>query len=115
MRARKFLALVLCLVLGLNVVPITAKADGGKEYTIILDPGEGTGEQIVYSANKTEITKRWREAGNCEFYLEDDGAVGFCLGDNYCPASFTAPEDMEFDGWEGKLAKYTPVSVGTTT
>ncbi len=97
------------------MVPITAKADGGKEYTIILDPGEGTGEQIVYSANKTEITKRWREAGNCEFYLEDDGAVGFCLGDNYCPASFTAPEYMEIDGWEGKPAKYTPVSVGTTT
>ncbi len=76
LKLRRFLALFICVVMVVSLAPVTANADEKKEYTVILSPGEGTGNPIVYSANFSEITKTWREARNCEFYLDGE-SVGF--------------------------------------
>ncbi|MCR5520518.1 MAG: hypothetical protein K6F44_01235 [Lachnospiraceae bacterium] len=114
MRIKRILALFICVVMAVSLAPITAKADTEKEYTVILSPGEGSGEPIVYSADKSEITKTWRDAGNCEFYLED-GSVGFKIETDYCPDSFTAPEGKSFEKWDGQAGRYTTIQRGTTT
>ena len=114
MRIKRILALFICVVMAVSFAPITAKADTEKEYTVILSPGVGSGEPIVYSANKSEITKTWETAGNCEFY-KDGESVGFRLDEEYYPDSFSAPEGKAFKEWDGHPALYVPVQKGTTT
>ncbi|MBP5159499.1 MAG: hypothetical protein ILP10_04295 [Lachnospiraceae bacterium] len=115
MRMKRFLALLICFVMVVSLSPVVANADTEKEYTVILLPGEGTGEPIVYSTNKDEITKGWKTAGNCEFYLDDDGSVGFCLNDDHCPESFTEPPHKTVVGWDGHPACLSPVKKGTNS
>ena len=114
MRIKRILALFICVVMAVSFAPITAKADTEKEYTVILSPGEGSGEPIVYSADKSEITKTLETAGDCEFYTDGE-SVGFAMEEDYCPDSFTAPEGKSFKAWDGHPVHYVPVKKGTTT
>ncbi len=99
---RKLFSLILCVSLVLGTFAaggMTASAD--TVYTVTLDPGEGSGEPIVYrSSDQTEFPN-WQNSEDLHFYLEDDGRMGFSLDELYVPDSFTAPEGYEFDGWQG--------------
>ena len=114
LKLRRFLALFICVVMVVSLAPVTANADEKKEYTVILSPGEGSGAPIVYSANFGEITKTWRDAGNCDFYT-DGKSVGFMIDNDYCPDSFTAPEGKSFEKWDIRTGYYTTIQMGTTT
>ena len=119
---KRFLSLLLCAVLALSLLPAGALADetppgdGETVYTVILDPGEGTGEPIVFRSDKQdEFPTDWRKAENCQFYYEDDGAIAFRLGSNYCPDTFSAPvPGMFVDSWQGS-AIYNRLSSTETT
>ncbi|MBR5112361.1 MAG: hypothetical protein IK097_02940, partial [Clostridia bacterium] len=99
---RKSLSILLSLLLVLGTIAVggmTASAD--TVYTVTLDPGEGSGEPIVYrSSDQTEFPG-WHDAQDFQFYLEDNGEMGFRFNKNYVPDSFTAPAGYGFDGWQG--------------
>ena len=111
----------------------TAPADP-PVYTVTLLPGAGSGAPIVYRSDEAEIAESFRSALNCGFYYEDNGALGFCMNKDYCPASFTAPPPEEkeehlnmdgglepgytvlysFGGWDGLAGKYITLSAAET-
>ncbi|MBR6360927.1 MAG: hypothetical protein IKS04_03960, partial [Clostridia bacterium] len=101
---KKTVSLVLSLLLVLGTFAaggMTASAD--TVYTVTLDPGEGSGEPIVFrSSDQTEFPN-WQNSENLHFYLEDDGRMGFRFDELYVPDTFTAPAGYEFDEWEGAI------------
>ena len=70
-----------------------------RQCTVILDPGEDGGEPVVYRSSEQTGFPDWRNAQNCQFFLEDDGRMGFRLDPEYCPDSFIAPEGYTFKKW----------------
>ena len=82
-------------------------------YVVTLDPGEGSGEPIVYrSSDQTEFPN-WENSENLHFYLEDDGRMGFRLNSGYCPDTFIAPENYVFDKWSEDYTFHTLSSTNT--
>ncbi len=75
---RKLFSLILCVSLVLGTIAVggmTASAE--TVYTVTLDPGEGSGEPIVYrSSDQTEFPG-WHDAQDFQFYIEDNGDMGF--------------------------------------
>ncbi len=70
-------------------------------YTVTLSPGEGTGKDIVFSsANQSEFPTI-NNAGFNEFYLENDGSMGFRFDSLSCPAGWRGPDGKAFDGFLG--------------
>ena len=83
-------------------------------YTVTLDPGDGTGTPIVFRSDECVIAADFHDAGDCQFYIEGDGSLAFCLNWYFCPDSFTAPEGYRFSEWIGnnrynKLTSYNTV------
>ena len=128
----RVLALVVAMTPALCMVPSTAMADTTiatdtlstyaigtipvARFTVTLDPGEGTGNPIVYrSEDQAVIPTSWRDAGNCQFYYEDDMSMGFMLYDDYCPDAFAAPTGYLFDKWKGASGSYNKLSSDSTT
>ncbi len=112
---RKLFSLILCVSLVLGTFAaggMTASAD--TVYTVTLNPGEGSGEPIVFrSSDQTEFPG-WRDAQNLQFYLEDDGRMGFRLDSDYCPDTFIAPDDdFCFDTWSEGYTYHTLSSTNT--
>ena len=82
-------------------------------YTVTLSPGEGTGEEIVFSsAAQTEIPTV-NNAGYNMFYLENDGSMGFKFDSSICPAGWRGPDGKAFDGFLG-AADYNKLSQENT-
>ncbi|MBR5620417.1 MAG: dockerin type I repeat-containing protein, partial [Clostridia bacterium] len=68
-------------------------------YTVTLSPGEGTGDEIVFSsAAQTEIPTI-NNAKNNMFYLETDGSMGFKFDSYSCPEGWSAPDGKVFVGF----------------
>ena len=83
-------------------------------YTVILDPGEGTGDPVTYRSSDGSIAANWREAGDCQFYYEEDRSIGLHLNDGFYPDSFSPPEGFKFDGWKGNIT-YNKLAAADTT
>ena len=113
---RYFFTIFLCLMLTTGAIAgfLTVKAED-TVYSETLDPGEGTGEPITYwSDDQDYIDDDYLNAGNCRFYYEGDGIMGFKLRDTYCPAGFTAPSGRVFAGWN-ETGTYLPLYGQDTT
>ena len=88
------------------VVPMSATdADSTADaYTVTLDPGAGTGEPITYICSfdmYDSLPTSATSAAHLHFYRVENNVAGFNLNVDYCPESFTAPENCLFDGWDG--------------
>ena len=97
------LPVLLCMaVAAANLISIgfpVMTAHAGTVYTVTLLPGEGEGDPVIYRSDEGTIAESWRTARACDFYYEN-GEIGFCLPNDHCPDSFTAPEGYTFNGWE---------------
>ncbi len=83
------------------------------KFTVILDPGEGTGDRLVYDiAYQAEIPKK-ENVQPGQFYYDPNGSVGFRLPQER-PDSFTAPNTDIFGGWE-YAQEYSVLFSGETT
>ena len=105
--------LTFAVVAGILFPLMTAHA-ADDVYTVTLSPGDGTGDPITFRSNEGTIAANWRSAGNCQFYYENNGAMGFNLRDNFCPDSFSAPEGYTFNGWKDNAGYNTLTSKATT-
>ncbi|MBO4580561.1 MAG: S-layer homology domain-containing protein [Clostridiales bacterium] len=120
MRTNKILlSAFLCFSMALGnlaglVDPEAKTVNADTVYTVILDPGAGSGEPIVYKSSDQAEFPNWRNAGNCQFYLEDDGRMGFKLSNYFCPDYFTAPADCSFGGWDD-ATQYIILTTSETT
>jgi len=112
MKVKRITALLVTVFIMMMVIPLPVKAD--TVYTVTLDPGEGTGDPITFRSDEGTIAANWRSAENCQFYYENNGAMGFNLRDDFCPDSFTAPEGYTFDKWEGNGVYNILTSVETS-
>ena len=68
-------------------------------YTVIIDPGDGGGEPLVFRSDEGEIAASFNEAQVNQFYRESDGSMGFRIDAGSCPESFTAPHGHLFNGF----------------
>jgi hypothetical protein len=120
----KLLSLVACMVLAVALVPAVAHADETEEpsllepqetvYTVIIDPGEGEGEPLVFRSDECEIAASASEAQYNQFYRESDGSLGFHIDAESCPETFTAPYGHVFYQFSPN-APHLPLSSETTT
>lgn len=73
-----------------------------RPYTVILYYEDIANDQtIIYSSADQAQFPDWRDAENCQFYVEDDGTIGFKLAQNYHPSSFPVPQGSVASGWTG--------------
>ena len=108
------LMFVVATIMAVSGITVNADPyDPDTVYTVTLDPGDGTGTPIVFKSNECEIASDWRDAGECQFYIQADGSLGFRLKDSFCPDSFTAPEGYRFNSWKGNITYNTLTSVNT--
>lgn len=96
----RVLSLVLILAVSVGLFPDEKIARAEQVYTVILSPGEGTGEEIVYRSNEGEIAPSWSQSKVYQFYYEDDHTLGFRVPQNSCPDSFTPPKGCVFAEWD---------------
>lgn len=83
-------------------------------YTVTIEPGDGTGNPIVYHSNEGTIGDSWRTASDFQFYTEDNGQMGFKLDTNNCPDGLKPPEGYVFDGYENGVTFNTLSKTETT-
>ena len=108
------LMFVVATIMAVSGITVNADPyDPDTVYTVTLDPGDGTGTPIVFKSNECEIASDFHDAGECQFYIQDDGSLGFRLKDSFCPDSFTAPEGYRFNSWKGNITYNTLTSVNT--
>ena len=110
----RVLSLVLILAVSVGFFPEVRIARAEQVYTVILSPGEGTGENIVYRSNEGEIAPTWRDAKEYQFYYEDNQGLGFRASLDRCPDSFTPPSGCVFRGWNPNSGYITLSSAETT-
>ena len=68
-------------------------------YTVTLNPGDGTGDEIVYISSEQNGFPHIGAAGVNEFYIDDNDEIGFRLDWNNCPSDWTAPWAQRFCGF----------------
>ena len=112
----RIISLVIAALFILPLIPATSFAEGQACFTVILDPGDGTGEPIAYTCPFDEYEDLPTSAGNLQFYKVKNNLAGFKINADYCPDSFSPQEDYLFDGWEGLdkvrlIVKNRPVTV----
>lgn len=78
-------------------------------YTVILSPGEGTGNDITYYFDPASAAPN-SYGENFQFYYINYTTIGFNL--RACPDSFTAPANKSFNGW---WPTYETLHSGTNT
>lgn len=110
MNRRKIMSVLLSLVLMLSLLPLpAASADsGGFQCSVVLLPGDGEGYGAEYlSMMQHEIPVGRENAGNCEFYYEEDGTMGFKTDEGWYPSDWTPPwPGMEVISWSDGEAVY---------
>jgi len=67
--------LTFAVVAGILFPLMTAHAED--VHTVTLSPGDGTGDPITFRSDEGTIAANWRSAENCQFYYENNGAMGF--------------------------------------
>ena len=101
---KRFISLLLSLLLLMGAVAVgVTTASAEDTYTVILSPGNGTGEPISYrSSEQGEIPYYSNNVGNCQFFYENDGSgkMGFRVDPGYYPDTFQVPEGYKHTGWD---------------
>ena len=116
MKGKRILSALLLLLLTLCLLPGSAAAaepdPTGQEYMVTLQPGDGQGNVQVYiSTFQGELRGGRENAGNCEFYVEADGSVGFKTEEGWFPSSWTTPEGQSaIAGWDDGEVSYHSMS-----
>ena len=103
MKVKRIIAVLFAVIIAIAAVPVQARAE--EVYTVTLKAGTVSGDVVVYRSYEGTIADSWESAANCQFYRCDNNGMGFNLSNDYCPASFTAPDGYIFDGWEGVFCK----------
>lgn len=85
----------------------------GDAYTVILSPGIGGGNPIIFNSSILPIANNAASAENLQFYHVNSNTIGFRLDSYYCPNSFIAPDGYIFSGWN-HYGNITLTSTSTT-
>jgi hypothetical protein len=85
----------------------------GDAYTVILSPGIGGGNPIIFNSSILPIADNAASAENLQFYHVNSNTIGFRLDSYYCPNSFIAPDGYIFSGWN-HYGNITLTSTSTT-
>jgi hypothetical protein len=103
MKGKRICSVLVSLILVLSLLPLPAAAAdrGAIEYSVTLVPGQGEGYGAAFSsAFQGSIPTGRENAGNCEFYYEDDGTMGFKTDVGWYPSDWSSPiEGVGFAGW----------------
>ena len=81
---------------------------------MIIDPGDGGGEPLVFRSDEGKIAASFSEAQVNQFYRESDGSMGFRIDAGSCPESFSAPHGHLFNGFVPNTS-FLSLSSETTT